>query len=76
MKIKVLATLMAPVLAFGLAACTVDQTQEGEAPDVDVEGGQLPQYDVDPADVDVTTDTQQVIVPDVDVRTDPDTTGR
>lgn len=70
MKVKVLATLMAPVLAFGLAACDVDQTRDGEMPDVDVEGGQLPQYDVDPADVDVGTDTQQVIVPDVDIRSD------
>ena len=79
MKMKVLATLMAPVLAFGLAGCTVDQTEEGEMPDVDVEGGQLPQYDVDPADVDVGTDTQRVIVPDIDVRTDttdPTVTGR
>lgn len=60
-----------PVLAAGLVigGCTAEQTQEGEAPDVDVEGGQLPKYDVDAADVDVSADTQnvQVVTPDVDV---------
>ena len=81
MRIKALSALLAPVLALGIAACDVDQTRDGELPDVDVEGGQLPEYDVDPADIDVGTDTQQVIVPDIDVRTDTadtlrvDTTG-
>ena len=70
MRIKALSALLAPVLAFGIAACDVDQTEQGELPDVDVQGGQLPEYDVDPADVDVGTDTQQVIIPDVDVRGD------
>ena len=58
-----------PVLAAGLVfgGCTAEQTQEGELPDVDVEGGQVPEYDVDAADVDVTTDTQTVVTPDVDV---------
>lgn len=70
MKIRALSALLAPVLAFGIAACDVDQTEEGALPDVDVEGGQLPEYDVDPADVDVGTDTQQVIVPDIDVGDD------
>jgi hypothetical protein len=58
-----------PVLAMGLVigGCTAEQTQEGELPDVDVEGGQVPQYDVDAADVDVTTDTQTVVTPDIEV---------
>lgn len=58
-----------PALAAGLVfgGCTAEQTQEGELPDVDVEGGQVPQYDVDAADVDVTTDTQTVVTPDVEV---------
>ncbi|HEV2148055.1 MAG TPA: hypothetical protein VGR37_11685 [Longimicrobiaceae bacterium] len=58
-----------PVLAAGLVigGCTAEQTQEGELPDVDVKGGQAPAYDVDAADVDVTTDTQTVVTPDVDV---------
>src|SRR5690606_20764428 len=60
MKTRMFGALLAPVLAFGLAACTVDQTEEGEMPDVDVEAGQLPQYDVQPADVDVNWDTTTV----------------
>lgn len=58
---------LAPMMAFGLAACAVEQTEEGDMPDVEVEGGQLPEYDVDAADVEIGTDTQSVVVPDVDV---------
>ena len=65
---KFLSLLVAPLFAFGLAACDVDQTEEGSLPDVDVEGGQVPEYDVDAADVDVGTDTQQVITPDIDIQ--------
>ncbi|WP_170067731.1 hypothetical protein [Neolewinella xylanilytica] len=53
------------------AACEVDQTQEGELPEVDVdidtEAGQAPEYDVEWADVDVTTTTRMVEVPKVTV---------
>jgi uncharacterized protein YggE len=49
------------------AACTAEQTQEGELPDVDVSGGQLPKFDVDPATVEVSQDTQTIITPDIDV---------
>jgi uncharacterized protein YggE len=48
-------------------ACTAEKTQEGELPDVDVSGGQLPKFDVDPATVEVSQDTQTIITPDVDV---------
>jgi hypothetical protein len=75
MKTRILGAFLAPALAFGLAACAVEQTEEGEMPDVDVEAGELPEYDVDAADVDVGTDTTQVIVPDVDVKMPDDTTG-
>ncbi len=67
--------VFAPALAFSLAACTAEQTQEGELPDVDVQGGQLPEYDVDAADVEIGRDTQTVVVPDIDVTApepDPD----
>lgn len=74
MKTRMFGALLAPVLAFGLAACTVDQTEEGEMPDVDVEAGQLPQYDVQPADVDVNWDTTTVRTPDIDVNAPRDTT--
>ncbi len=68
---------LAPALAFGFAACSVEQTEEGDMPEVDVQEGQLPEYDVDAADVDVGLDTTTVTVPDVDVNeADPqDTTG-
>lgn len=54
--------------AIALAACDVDQTREAEAPDVDVEGGQVPAYDVETADVDVETRTEEIEVPEVDVQ--------
>ena len=38
---------------FTLAACDVEQTEEGEAPEISVDEGSLPEYDVDTADVDV-----------------------
>lgn len=58
-----------PLLAGGIAmaGCTVDKTKDGEMPDVDVSGGSMPEVDVDPATVQVTSDTQQVVTPDVDV---------
>ncbi|MFN3387709.1 MAG: hypothetical protein ACK40O_02170 [Allosphingosinicella sp.] len=61
------------ILAIGsfaaLAACDVDQTQEGEMPDVDVNasGGAMPEYDVEGPDVNVGTTNQTVEVPTVDV---------
>lgn len=60
------------VAALG-GACTADVEEEGELPEVNVEGGEMPEVDVDAADVDVTTDTQTVIVPDVDVTAPADT---
>lgn len=58
-----------PLLVMGLvvAGCRAEQTEEGEVPDVRVEGGELPEYDVEAADVDVTTDTQVVETPEVEV---------
>lgn len=69
---RIAALFMVPALAFGLSACSVEQTEEGEMPEV--EGGQLPEYDVDAADVDVGTDTSTVVVPDVDVTAPEDDT--
>ncbi|HUF13389.1 MAG TPA: hypothetical protein VMN78_09835 [Longimicrobiales bacterium] len=69
---KFLSLIVAPLFVVGMAACDVEQTEEGELPDVDVEGGQVPEYDVDAADVDIGTDTTTVIVPDVDVESPDD----
>lgn len=73
-KTAVLAFALSSALA--LAACDVDQTQEGELPEVDVnaEGGEMPAYDVDAAEVDVGTRTETVEVPTMDV-TMPDEQG-
>ncbi len=54
-------------LAFALSGCDVEQTREARLPDVDVEGGQAPAYDVDAPDVDVGTQERTVTVPDVDI---------
>ncbi|MEX2571898.1 MAG: hypothetical protein WD737_11420 [Gemmatimonadota bacterium] len=54
-------------VAAVIAGCTADVEESGSPPDVDVTGGEMPEIDVDPADVDVSTDTQVVEVPDIDV---------
>jgi hypothetical protein len=73
MKTRILGAIIAPAFALSFGACTVDQTREGEAPDVDVEGGALPEYEVRPADVDIGWDTTQVRTPDVDINPRRDT---
>lgn len=50
-----------------ITGCSVEKTQEGEAPSVDVDPGELPEYDVDTAEVHVGTEKKTVEVPDVDV---------
>jgi uncharacterized lipoprotein len=54
---------------LAMAACDVDQTQEGNLPDVDVNatGGQLPEFNVEGPDVNVGTENKTVQVPTVDV---------
>ncbi|MBA3525455.1 MAG: hypothetical protein H0T82_00825 [Sphingomonas sp.] len=59
----------ASFLCIGIAACDVDQTKEGDMPEVDVNasGGALPEYDVDAPSVNVGTENKTVQVPTVDV---------
>ena len=65
---RMLGALPVLALAATVAACTAEVEEEGDMPNIEVtDEGNLPEVDVDPADVDVTTDTQQVVVPDVDV---------
>jgi hypothetical protein len=61
--------LFLATVVLAAPSCRVRQTEEGELPDVDVsaEGGKVPEYDVDAADVDVKTEKREVMVPDVDV---------
>lgn len=63
------------VLAVTAGACTAKVEDEGKLPDVDVSGGQAPKVDVDPARVEVGTDTNTVVTPNVNV-TPTDTTHR
>lgn len=70
---KLLTLFIAPLFAVGMTACDVDQTEEGEAPDVEVQEGELPAYDVEGPDVEVTEDT--VTVPDVDVNSPENNDG-
>jgi hypothetical protein len=60
------------VVAYGaFYFLDVEQAQEARMPtvDVEVEGGQAPEFDVDTGSVDVGTTTQTVEVPDVEVTT-------
>jgi hypothetical protein len=71
MRNKLTTTLaLVGILCFGLGACSVEQTEEGNLPEYDVEQteeGNLPEYDVDAADIEVTTETREITVPDVDI---------
>jgi len=67
MNITIKLLLGASCLAF--AACDVDQTKEGEMPDVDVNasGGQLPEFNVEGPSVNVGSENRTVEVPTVDI---------
>lgn len=72
-KVALPLLMSAALLTVSATGCRVRQTQEGEAPDVDVQvkGGQIPKYDVDAPKVDVKTENREVTVPtDVDVKTE------
>ncbi|NZA27114.1 hypothetical protein H0E84_12060 [Luteimonas sp. SJ-92] len=70
--IKSAALVAAIGAALSLGACQVEQTEEGKMPEVEVDAkaGQLPEYDVETADVEVGTRTETITVPDVDVHTE------
>lgn len=59
------------VLAYALGLFNVDASGELEAPNVDVavEGGEVPDVQVETADIDVGTTTETVKLPEVDVST-------
>ena len=76
---KSLVLVLALFASVATGACRVRQTEEGKMPDVDVsaEGGKVPEYDVDAADVDVKagTETREIEVPTVDVDVEPPADG-
>ena len=66
---KTMITMLVGASCFALAACDVDQTKEGNLPDVDINatGGDLPEYNVEGPTVNVGTENKTVQVPTVDV---------
>ncbi len=66
---KTMVKILVAASCFAFAACDVDQTKEGEMPDVEINasGGQLPEYNVEGPSVNVGTENKTVEVPTVDV---------
>ena len=67
MRINPRWTVLTLAVALAGTACTAEVEDEGEVPEVEVTGGEAPQVDVDPANVNIGTDTQTVVTPDVNV---------
>ncbi|HEX8062889.1 MAG TPA: hypothetical protein VF535_06705 [Allosphingosinicella sp.] len=67
---KKILILLAAAGGLGLAACDVDQTKNAQLPDVDVNvsGGQAPEFNVTTPEVNVGMENKTVQVPDVDVK--------
>ncbi|MEO9865777.1 MAG: hypothetical protein ABJO29_08915 [Yoonia sp.] len=63
------------VIAFAVFMVDVDQTQEAALPDVDidVEGGQLPEFDAEFGSINVGETDVEVEVPDVEITTNTET---
>lgn len=59
-----MATLALPLVLMG---CDIDVKDEGSLPDVDVEGGEVPEVEVRGPEIDVEMEERTVEVPDVDV---------
>jgi hypothetical protein len=74
MNTRLLSILVVTAFALSPGGCTVEQTEEGRGPQVDP--GEAPEYEVEPADIDVGWDTVQVRVPDVDITPRDDTVRR
>jgi hypothetical protein len=72
---RILRTALLAAVVMSAAACTAKVEDEGKLPDVDVKGGEAPKVDVAPARVNVGTDTNTVVTPEVNV-TPTDTTHR
>jgi uncharacterized lipoprotein len=67
---KKILILLAAASGFGLAACDVDQTKNAQLPDVDVNvtGGQAPEFNVTGPEVNVGMENKTIQVPNVDVK--------
>jgi hypothetical protein len=60
--------VVALALAWVLGLFNVDTSGKLEAPSVTVEGGEVPNVDVETADIDIGTETATIEVPTVDVQ--------
>lgn len=68
----VLGVAAVAVIAYGaFYFVDVEQTQEARMPtvDIEVEGGQAPEFDVETGSVDIGTTTETIEVPDVEITT-------
>lgn len=61
--------VLAVIAAFAFGLVDVSQTKETKLPEIAVQGGQAPAFDVETAKVDVGTKTEQITVPKVEVGT-------
>ena len=61
--------VLAIIAAFAFGLIDVNQTKDTKLPEIKAEGGQLPAFDADVADVDVGTKNTTVELPKVDVET-------
>jgi len=67
--IIVLVAVVVAIGAFAFGLVDINQTRSGQLPEVAVQGGQTPAFDVKTADVDVGTKTESIDVPKVAVGT-------
>ncbi|SNS18214.1 hypothetical protein SAMN06295912_102148 [Sphingomonas laterariae] len=61
--------ILAVIAAFAFGLVDINQTRETKLPEVAVEGGQAPAFDVKTADVHVGTKSTSIEVPKVEVGT-------
>jgi hypothetical protein len=67
---KVSTTMAAAILALA-GGCDIDVKDEGELPNVEVEGGRAPDVDMRGPDIDVHQEQKDIEVPtDIDVKTE------
>ena len=61
--------VVAAAIAFGVYMVDIDQTEEASLPDVElnVEGGNMPEYDAEVGEIETGTEEVTVTVPTIDV---------
>jgi len=64
----VLVAVLALIAALALGFVDIDQTKQGALPEIRADGGNLPEFDVKTADVEVGTTNTTIDVPTVETR--------